>query len=600
MDRQAWIAVGLCVLGLIGWQVYMTRYAPRVPMTAPAVASASPTPSSAAANASAAPSAPATTPAAVTAAATPGATPETAARFDEKVLSLRNPDLDLRLTNRGGGISEAHLLNHQSEKGNHEVILNSPDSLPIGALLEQPGVSALPEFTIAQQADGSVQFERTTPEGVKIRKRFAFPPPNTAKDNYLVEMEVDFQNSGTQPYTNPGFFVGLGSTRPVHPKDMTAYTRLVWSLDGKAKGIDVNWFAAQKYPVVGIEKRAEQQAYREKVNGAEWGAMSNQFFSSIVTPLNGKGSEVWARRFELPHTGEELALLGMEGALGMPGFTLQPGQSNNLRFQIYAGPKLYAQLAKLEHNEAEIMNFGFFKLISQALLNFLNLIHSWVKSYGLAIILLTACVKGVLWPLQNKANKSMRRMSALAPKMQALKEKYKDDPTRMNSEVMKLYKEHGVNPVGGCLPMMIQIPIFFGLFSMLGQAAELRNASFLWVHDLSQPDTLFTIPGLGWIPILGNPPVGLPINILPILMGASNVWLMRMTPNTGDAMQRRVMMFMPLIFLVFCYNFAAALALYYTTQNLFTILQLWQNKNQPMPVIATAAPAGKRAKKGRS
>jgi YidC/Oxa1 family membrane protein insertase len=189
-------------------------------------------------------------------------------------------------------------------------------------------------------------------------------------------------------------------------------------------------------------------------------------------------------------------------------------------------------------------------------------------------------------------------MSALAPKMQELKEKYKDDPTRMNQEVMKLYKEHGVNPVGGCLPMMIQIPIFFGLFSMLGQAAELRNARFLWVHDLSQPDTLFTISGLGWIPILGNG-TGLPINILPLIMGSTNLWLMRMTPKTGDSTQQKVMMFMPLIFLFFCYNFAAALALYYTTQNLFTILQLYQNRKQPAPVLAKAAPAGKRARKGR-
>jgi YidC/Oxa1 family membrane protein insertase len=193
----------------------------------------------------------------------------------------------------------------------------------------------------------------------------------------------------------------------------------------------------------------------------------------------------------------------------------------------------------------------------------------------------------------------MRKMSALAPKMQELKDKYKDDPTRMNQEVMKMYKEHGVNPVGGCLPMMIQIPIFFGLFSMLGQAAELRNASFAWVHDLSQPDILFIIPGLGWIPLLGIPNVGFPVNILPIIMGATNVWLMRMTPKTGDSTQQKVMMFMPLIFLVFCYNFAAALALYYTTQNLFTILQLYQNRKQPVPVLEKAAPPGKRSRKGR-
>jgi len=411
-------------------------------------------------------------------------------------------------------------------------------------------------------------------------------------------MDVDFRNDGEQPYTNAGYFISLGSTQPLHPKDMPSYTRLVWCIDGTAKATDVSWFAAQSYPLVGVQKRAAQPAFQEKVNGAEWAAMTNQFFTTIITPLNAKVIEAWGRPFDLKWQ-DTPNLQGMEGAMGMPGFVLQPGQSSTLRFQIYTGPKLYARLAKLEHDEAAIMNFGFFRLISQALLNFLNLLHSGVKSYGLAIILLTACVKGVLWPLQNKANKSMRKMSALAPKMQELKEKYKDDPTRMNQEVMKLYKEHGVNPVGGCLPMMIQIPIFFGLFSMLGQAAELRNASFLWVHDLSQPDTLFTIPGLGWIPFLGNGAAGLPINILPLIMGATNIWLMRMTPKTGDSTQQRVMMFMPLIFLIFCYNFAAALALYYTTQNLFTILQLYQNRKQPLPVLEKVAPVGKKSRKGR-
>jgi YidC/Oxa1 family membrane protein insertase len=381
---------------------------------------------------------------------------------------------------------------------------------------------------------------------------------------------------------------------------MAVYTRLVWFVKDKVKSTDVTFFPAKSYPIIGVERRGPKEFFQERVDNADWVAMSNQFFTTIMTPLTAKATEVWARPFDVKGPNDK-KLLGLEGAMGMPGFELQPGQSNSLRFQIYAGPKIYGSLAKLQQDEAEIMNFGFFKIISQALLTFLNWLHGFVRNYGFAIILLTVCVKAVLWPIQNKANASMRRMSALSPKMQALKEKYKDDPTRMNQEVMKLYKEHGVNPVGGCLPMMIQIPIFFGLFSMLGQAAELRNASFLWVHDLSQPDTLFTIPGLGFIPVLGQVGVGLPVNILPILMGASNVWLMRMTPNTGDAMQRRVMMFMPLIFLVFCYNFAAALALYYTTQNLLTILQLWHNQRQPVPVLATATPEPKkRSRKGKT
>jgi YidC/Oxa1 family membrane protein insertase len=176
-------------------------------------------------------------------------------------------------------------------------------------------------------------------------------------------------------------------------------------------------------------------------------------------------------------------------------------------------------------------------------------------------------------------------MSALSPKIQELREKYKDDPTRMNQESMKLYKQYGINPVGGCLPMLIQIPIFFGLFTMLRQAVELRGAHFLWIHDLSQPDTLFMIPGLGWIPILGTPGVGLPINVLPLIMAATSFWMTHLTPKSGDPTQQRMMMFMPIIFIVFCYNFAAALALYYTAQNLFSILQLYQNRKQPMPTL---------------
>jgi YidC/Oxa1 family membrane protein insertase len=582
MDRHAWIAVTLCVIGFVALQIYNAKRLPPPPVRA----AASPTPTAAPENQ---PSATASQAPLVSLA--PGAipTPSPVASippFTEKLEALRNADVELRLTNRGAGISEAVLLNHAVENG-QRVVLNTPDHTPIGAIAEQPAAPALPEFVITRGDDGSVQFDRKTPEGVNVHKKFFFAPTSEKKDNFIAEMDVDFRNDGAQPYTNAGYFVALGATRPLHPKDMPSYTRLAWCVEGKAKGTDVSWFGAQNYPLVGVQKRAAQPIFQEKVNVAEWAGMTNQFFTTLITPLNAKALEVWARPFEIKQA-EGAALQGMEGAMGMPGFQLQPGQAASVRFQLYVGPKLYGRLAKLEHDEAEIMNFGMWKLVSQALLNFMNFLYAFFGNYAVAIVVLTACVKGVLWPLQNKANKSMRKMSALAPKMKELKEKYKDDPTRMNQEVMKLYKEHGVNPVGGCLPMMIQIPIFFGLFSMLGQAAELRNASFLWVHDLSQPDTVAHIPGLGW-----------PINILPLIMGATNIWLMRMTPKTGDSTQQRVMMFMPLIFLFFCYNFAAALALYYTTQNLFTILQLYQNRKQPLPVLEKVAPAGKKLRKGR-
>ncbi|PYL14340.1 MAG: hypothetical protein DMF43_01885 [Verrucomicrobia bacterium] len=576
MDRTAWIVVVLCVLGLVLWEVYLAKQTP------PRPAPVSITPGQAS---------PTATPTVFGASPTPTAFPEVAPKSvesvwssPEKIETLRNSDVELRLTNRGGGIKEAVLLRQVAEKG-QRVALNSAENAPIGALIEQPSAFTLSEFTASAESDSVVQFERTTAEQVTIRKKFFFQQSPEKKDNFVVEMDVDLENRGAKPYQNAGYFVALGSAAPIHFKDYPSYTRLVWCIDGKAKGIDVGWFGGGG-GFLGMGQRAARPFYQENIAGAEWVAVSDQFFTTLMAPLSAKANQVWGRRFDINRAPDQ-KVLGIEGALGMPGFALQPGQSYSARFEIYAGPKLYHRLAQLPHNEAEIMDLGMFKLVCEILLNFMNLLHSWLHDYGLAILALTTIIKLTLWPIQNRANRSMRQMAALSPKMQELKEKYKDDPTRMNQEVMKLYKQYGINPVGGCLPMMIQIPIFFGLFKMLGQAVELRNAKFLWVKDLSQPDTVAHLPLLGW-----------PINIIPLCMAATQIWLMAMTPKTGDATQRRVMMFTPLIFLFICYNFAAALALYYTAQNLFSILQFYQNKDQPMPklekVTSKTLGAGKR------
>jgi YidC/Oxa1 family membrane protein insertase len=572
MDRTAWIAVIFCVAGLVLWEIYLAKQVRPKPLAAPGttvapVSSPSLTvPSAPAASASPSPEA-------------ASAQTEKIPPFQEAVETLRNSDLELHLTNRGGGITQAVLLNHKAEQNEH-VTLNSSDHLPIGAIIDNPAAPILPEYKMMREGD-AVRFERTMPESITIRKKFFFQKSAETKDNFIAELDVDLENGGTAPYTNPGYFVALGGAASIHPKDYPSYTRLVWCIDGRAKGIDVGWFGGGS-GFFGVGQRAAQPFYQQNVASAEWVAVSNQFFTTLIAPLTTKASSTWARRFDIARWADQKSF-GLEGALGMPAFQLQPGQTYSARFEIYTGPKLYHRLAQLEHNEAEIMDFGMFKIVCQFLLNFMNSLHGLLGNYAAAILALTTIIKLVLWPIQNKANRSMRQMSALSPKMQELREKYKDDPTRMNQEVMKLYKEYGINPVGGCLPMVIQIPIFFGLFKMLGQAVELRNARFLWVRDLSQPDTVAHLPVLGW-----------PVNIIPLCMAATQIWLMQMTPKTGDATQRRVMMFTPLIFLFICYNFAAALALYYTTQNLFSILQFYQNKRQPVPTLEKRSVAAKR------
>src|SRR5436190_13497493 len=574
MDRTAWIAVTLCVIGLVLGEFYLVKQTPRKPVpviTGPTQASPVPllTPSAS----------PSTVPTAVAPAIAPKA-PEAVPSFSEKIESLRNSDVELRLTNRGGGIKEVVLLNQVAEKG-ERVVLNSAECAPIGAITDQPSSPELPEFTASRELNSAVRFERTTAEQVTIRKRFFFPKSEEKKDNFVAEKDVDLENRGSQSFQRAGYFVALGSAAPINPKDYPYYTRLVWCIDGKAKGIDVGWFAASG-GLLGINARAARPFYQENIAGAEWVAVSDQFFTTLLAPLTAKANAAWGRRFDVARAPDQ-KLLGIEGALGMPGFQLQPGQTYSARFEIYAGPKLYHRLAQLPHNEAEIMDFGMFKIVCQFLLNFMNLLHSWLGNYAAAILALTTIVKIVLWPIQNKATRTGRQMALLGPKMQELREKYKDDPTRMNAELGKLYKQYGINPVGGCLPMVVQIPIFFGLFTMLRQAVELRNARFLWIHDLSQPDTVARLPI--W---------DLPINILPLLMAATSFWLMQITPKSGDPTQQRMMMFMPLIFVVFCYNFAAALALYYTTQNLLSIIQLYYTRKQPMPTLEKVAPAAKR------
>jgi YidC/Oxa1 family membrane protein insertase len=568
MDRTAWIAITLCVLGLIVWEIWIARQ----PLPPPAVA---PAPSPAAPLASGTPFATAptavATPAPPPASAAPSAPP---AQFEEKTETLRNSDVELHLTNRGGGVSEAILLNYPAEVGESErVTLNSPARIPIGAIVDDPAAPVLPEYKITREAD-TVALEYVTPEQVTIRKKFFFLPTNEKKDNFVARLDVDFANNGAAPYANPGYFLGIGSAARIHRNDYPSYTRLVWSVGGSTKGIDVGWFA-EGGGFLGMGQHPPRPYYTQNVNAAEWVAASNQFFTTLVVPLTAKADAVWGKSFEIDPAQKAY---GLEGAMHLPGFRVEAGQSYTTRFQLYLGPKLYHQLARLEHNEAEVMEFGVFKVICQALLNGLNLLHSFLGNYAAAILALTTIVKLSLWPLQNKATASMRRMAALSPKIQELREKYKDDPTRMNQETMKLYKEYGINPVGGCLPMLIQIPIFFGLFTMLRQAVELRGAHFLWIHDLSQPDTVAHLPIVGW-----------PINILPLIMAATSFWMTHLTPKSGDPTQQRMMMFMPIIFIVFCYNFAAALSLYYTAQNLFSVLQLYQTRNQPMPTLEKVA-----------
>ena len=202
----------------------------------------------------------------------------------------------------------------------------------------------------------------------------------------------------------------------------------------------------------------------------------------------------------------------------------------------------------------------------------LKWLYNYIHNYGVAIILLTILIKIVFWPLTQKSFKSMQKMKKIQPKIAQVREKYKDDREKLNQELMGLYNTYKVNPMGGCLPMVLQIPVFIALYRMLNTAVELRHEPFLWwINDLTAPDRLnigFEIPYLGGIPVLT------------ILMGVSMFAQQKMTPSSGDPRQEQIMLLMPVIFTVFFINFPSGLVLYWLVNNILSIVQqYWINRN---------------------
>jgi YidC/Oxa1 family membrane protein insertase len=227
-------------------------------------------------------------------------------------------------------------------------------------------------------------------------------------------------------------------------------------------------------------------------------------------------------------------------------------------FKIYAGPKDYYILKKTFDGVSleQTINYGWFEILSLILLKVLNFFNKIIPNYGVSIIILTILINILIYPLKKKSLSAMEDMKVLQPKLQELKEKYKDDKARIQQETMKLYKENGVNPLGGCFPMLLQIPIFIGLFRMLQSSIELRGAEFIYIKDLSAAD---------------------PYYILPIIMGITMFIQQKMTPAPPE--QQKTMMFLPIIFTFLFKSMPAGLILYWTAFNIISILQqIYQQK----------------------
>ena len=311
-------------------------------------------------------------------------------------------------------------------------------------------------------------------------------------------------------------------------------------------------------------------------------AVKSQFFAMIINCNGFDALKAEGVRQYFPDIRNEpnaAVPAGIVGDLLISGVTVNPNSGAAQQFTLYAGPKENSRLQALPDAQAAVMEFGWFGIISRFLLTLMNFIHYYVKNYGIAIICVTIILRAILWWPQSAANRSMKRMQAVAPLMKEMQEKFKDKPDKLNQEMLKIYKDYGVNPVGGCLPMLIQFPIFIGFYWMLQSSIELRHEHFLWIKDLSQPDTVFRIPFGG--------DYSFPLNPMPLIMTLTMYLSMRITPQPSgvDNPMMKMMKFMPLFFLIFCYNFSSALSLYWTAQNILSIVQMRYNLKQVAPTL---------------
>ena len=249
---------------------------------------------------------------------------------------------------------------------------------------------------------------------------------------------------------------------------------------------------------------------------------------------------------------------------------IRPGTQQTYQYSLFFGPRSMKILGEVGHDLSKALNFGFFDIIAKPCVWLMNKLYAVIPNYGIAIIILTILIKLILWPLGSKSYKSMSEMKKIQPLMKEIREKYKSDKKKMNEEVMSLYRTYKINPLGGCLPMVVQLPVFFALYRMLYQAIELRHAPFfLWIDDLSAPDRLGRLP-IDHIPFM-EPPYGIPV--LTIIMGATMLLQQKMSPPMGDPTQAKMMMFMPLIFTVIFINFSSGLVLYWLVNNILSISQ---------------------------
>ncbi|MCF6248135.1 MAG: membrane protein insertase YidC [Desulfobacula sp.] len=477
---------------------------------------------------------------------------------DYRTIMVTTPLYEIVISEQGASIRSMELKQFkETNKKDSALKQLVHEKLALGTLLvelEGQSIPGMKEAVFSAKMQGntlsvntgekSIEFVLGASQGMVVKKIFTFNA-----DSYTIDCDIIFQNGSNMPLndslviTTPGFY-----NDEVKAQSRFAFVGPVGLVEGE-------------YEAFKPDKIEDKNTYHGNI---DWSGYSERYFMTVVMPKKKEGYSPIDARIKLAYAND---LVTASYVRKMD--RLDPGKQSQYSFTYYMGPKSYKILSSFDSSLKDAINFGFFNVIAKPLLYVMNKIHDVIPNYGIAIILLTVLIKLVFWPLGTKSYKSMNEMKKVQPLMMELREKYKDDKQRMNQEVMGLYKTYKVNPAGGCLPMLVQMPIFFALYRMLYQAIELRHAPFIgWITDLSAPDRLFNLSFK--IPMMQEP-YGIPV--LTLIMGASFFLQQKMTPTAGDPMQAKMMMLMPIFMTVLFINFPAGLVLYMFVNNIISMGQ---------------------------
>ncbi len=562
MNKQEKIIVMLLGLAFVGWLWYsMAENKKRAEAAREAALAQQVEQAAQAASKPAAPapvSAAATTPAARTAPAEP---PKPAkAKAPERTLKLADEQLELTLSTRGAVVKSAKMLQYAQRPGklsdDNPALLLDFAAAPALALEGLNGVDADEDFEIAKRGKDFVLFKNAVlTRRITLKPNFcievseSFAKPDNAAANRISLGAVSMGASKNDILSVDSFTLGGKKPHVIHHGDDgdSPLKSYLVSMAGGCSG----------------SKSAEGMPETSTVDypGCQtWVAVKNRFFVSAMVSCTDANAGFRASVTRDP-ANQKYVLKHVAASV------MFPGTSAKRDYTLYIGPKKQTLLWDL--GMKDVMEFGMWRWLCYPLVWVLNLFNSMIPNYGVAIILLTILVRLVFWPLTHKSTVGMRKMQEIQPKVKEIQKLYKDNPQRLQQEMMRVYKDNHVNPLSSCLPMLVQIPVFIALFTVLRSAVELRYAPFLWISDLSEPEALFA----SWFPFGG-------LNILPLVMAGLTMLQSAFTPSGDNKQQQMMMVMMPLMMLFMFYNFPSALSLYWALSTAFGVAQAWWIKKR--------------------